>query len=393
MIFKIQKTNKMTIKLNFASVIIAAFVLYSCGNGASEVEKKKEKLKELKTEMSALKAEISSIEKELILQDSSYSKEKDKSILVSLEDLNEVKFAHKIEVRGAVASNRNVLISAVTMAKIISINVKEGQNIKTGQILVELDANVLRNNIKELQTSLELAKTLYQKQKNLWDQNIGTEIQYLQAKNQKESLERKLKTAYSQLDNYIIRAPFDGQVNELDVKKGEMMSPGMPICRIVSLQDMHVQSEVSERYVGKFEVGDSINLEIPALNIKAASVITSIGKVVNVQNRTFRIEVSLPKKYTKNARPNQVAVLTITDYVNKTAITVPSKVIQKDAEGNYVYVKMNSDLGAVARKKHVVIGKSYENDTEIREGLSSKDVIITEGYRDVADGSLIKTKS
>lgn len=383
----------MTIKLNFASILLSALFLYACGNGESDIEQKKNQLKELKTEMSDLKSQISKLEKELMEEDSTYAMEKDKSILVALNPVKPVKFAHKIEVRGAVASNRNVMISAETMAKIVSINVKEGQNVKAGQILVQLDADILRNSIKELETSLELAKTLYEKQKNLWDQNIGTEVQYLQAKNQKESLEGKLKTTYSQLNNYVIRAPFAGQVNELDVKKGEMMSPGMPICRIVSQEDMFVQSEVSEKYVGKFKVGDSVNIEIPAIDVNTPSVITAIGKVVNVQNRTFRIEVDLPKQYAKIARPNQVVVLTITDYVNPKAITVPSRVVQKDAEGNYVYVKEDSDLGLVARKKHVQIGKSYEYQTEIRDGLNTKDVILTEGYRDVADGSLIKTKS
>ncbi len=383
----------MTIKLNFASIILTGFVLYACGNGASEVEKKKEKLKELKTEMTDLKAEISKIENELIEEDSSYAKEKDKSVLVAMNKIQEVKFSHKIEVRGAVASNQNVQISAEAMAKIININVVEGQNVKTGQVLVQLDADILRNNIKELETSLELAQTMYNKQKNLWDQNIGTEVQYLQAKNQKESLERKLKTAQSQMDNYIVRAPFDGQVNELDVKKGEMMSPGMPICRVVSLEDMHVQSEVSERYIGKFEVGDSVILNLPGMNTNSPSVITSVGKVINVQNRTFRIEVSLPKMLAKNARPNQVVVLTITDYINPKALTVPSKIVQKDAGGNYVYVKEDTEMGTIARKKHIEIGMSYNNKTEIKEGLSSKDVILTEGYRDVADGSLIKSKS
>jgi RND family efflux transporter MFP subunit len=267
--------------------------------------------------------------------------------------------------------------------------VKEGESVKKGQVLVELDAEILRNNIQELKTSLELANTLYLKQKNLWDQNIGTEVQYLQAKNNKESLERKLKTTRSQLDYYNVKAPFNGRVYEIDVKLGSMMSPGMPVCRVVSLEDMYIQADVSESYVGKFEVGDTVDIDIPAMNITTKSTISAIGKVINVQNRTFEIEVKLPEEVNGNARPNQVTVLTITDYVRKKAITIPSKVVQRDANGNYIYVAVESENGMIAKKQHVTIGKSYKLSTEVLSGLDSGAKILTEGYRDVADGALI----
>lgn len=383
----------MKIRLNHILIIIAGAFMIACSSKPAGSEKKKEKLHDLKQQMVELKKEINMLEEELIKEDSSYALEKDKSILVETIKVNPKKFFHKIQIRGTVSSNRNVQISAEAMAKIVKVFVSEGQYVKQGQMLLELDAKILRNNIQELKTSLELATTMYDKQKNLWEKNIGTEVQFLQAKNQKESLEKKLNTAYAQLDNYMIKAPFNGQINSLDVKKGEMMSPGMPICRLVSLEDMHIQADLSERFIGTFKVKDSVLVEFPSLNTKIMTTISSIGKVINEQNRTFRIEVKLPEQVSQNARPNQLAVLTMTDYVNTKALIVPSKIVQKDARGNYIYVTGKGEEGLVAKKQHVNIGKSYNEQTEILQGLKAKEEILTAGYRDVADGTLIKINS
>lgn len=378
----------MRIKLSFVPLALAGFIVLSC-NSSTDIEKKKEELKELKKEMVNLKAQISKIEKELLEQDSTFVNERDKSVLVALEPIIPRKFEHRISVRGAIASQKNVMLSAEAMANVVRIHVREGESVRQGQILVELDAQILQNNIQELKTALELASTLYEKQKNLWDQNIGTEVQYLQAKNNKESLERKLKTTRSQLENYFVKAPFSGRVYELDVKLGSMLSPGMPVCRVVSLEDMYIQADVSESLVGKFEVGDTVDIEIPAMNIMTKSTINAIGKVINVQNRTFQIEVKLPKEVNGDVRPNQVTVLTITDYVKDKAITIPSKVVQKDGTGNYIYIARPGENGMVAKKQHITIGKSYNLSTEVLSGLDSGAKILTEGYRDVADGALI----
>lgn len=372
--------------------LLAAFFV-ACGGETTDTETVKKNLHDKKQELIALKTEITELEEKLIQMDSAYAQEKDKSILVALKSVKPKAFIHNIEVRGSVESQRNVMISAEAMGKITSIKVKEGQMVKSGQVLVELDADIIRKSIQELKTSLDLATTMYEKQKNLWEKNVGTEVQYLQAKNQKEGLERKLSTTYAQLENYIIRAPFSGQVNDLDVKNGEMMSPGMPICRVVSLEEMYISSDVSEKFIGKFNVGDSVTFRIPAMNLEAKSKITAVGKVINEQNRTFKIEIDLPRSLSSNARPNQVVVLTLTDYVSEKALTVPSRIVQKDSKGNYIYINGKSEAGSIASKRYISVGKSYKQTTEVLNGLEPNEMILVEGYRDVADGSLIKVNS
>lgn len=369
---------------NTTLIIAVAAVIFGCSS-SSGMEDKKNQLAEYKKQMMELKANISQLEKEIAAEDPSAVEDANTKILVSTMSVGKSTFRHEIEVRGSVASKKNVMISAETMGRIQSIPVKEGQKVAAGQLLIKLNADILENNVAEVETQLELATAVFERQANLWKQNIGTEIQYLQAKNNKESLERRLSTLKSQLDQAYVRAPFSGVVDDIPVKVGEMAQPGLPLVRVVNPREMYITADVPEVYLGKFEVGDEVNVFLPVQDQNLTTKITALGQVVNEQNRTFKLEVSLPSGIS-DFRPNQVAVLRLTDYQNEEAITLPTKIIQSDTEGKFVYVASKNGGKQVAKKVYVKPGKSFENRTEILSGLSGSEKVITKGYRDVSEG-------
>lgn len=370
--------------------LLAIAVLASaCGGGESDLDTKKESLSKMKTEAVELQAQIKALEKEITEMDPAFLEATSNSILVTAITAKSETFTHKIEVRGAVESRTNVNVGAKVPGEIKSVLVKEGQNVKAGQTLVVLDDEITRNNVAELETALELATIMAEKQSNLWKQNIGTEIQYLQAKNNKESLDRRLATAKSQLRQNRIEAPFSGSIDAVIAKKGEMAQPGYPLLRIVNPNDVHISSDISERYIGKFKASDPVEVYFPSQDRRLVSIVKSVGQVINSENRTFEIEVYLPK-LDFPVKPNQVVVLNLQDYQNEAAFKLPTKLIQKDNKGNFVYelVKDGSDM--VAKKLHIQTGLSFNNQTEIISGIKANQKIAFKGYRELSEGAIVK---
>lgn len=383
---QINPENKPYMKNNY--LIIALTVLaVACGAPADDnqnLEAKKKDLEAARKEFASLKEKIEKLEKEISEEDSTFQ-QTENAILVSTFIAEKKPFEHKVEVRGAVESRKNVLISAQTIGEVERVHVREGQQVTKGQVLVSQNADVTRNSIAELKTSLELANSVYEKQSKLWEQKIGTEIQYLQAKNNKESLERKLATAYAQLDMAIVKAPFSGTIDELPAREGEVASPGIPLVRIVSQQDMYIKADVSERFIGKFKAGDPVEIYFPTLDKKVASKVASVGQVINPENRTFVVEVALPR-IDFNVKPNQVTVLELRDYVSEATLAVPTRIIQRDEDGQFIFVVDDRGDRKLARKVHVVTGISYNSQTEIVEGLEGSELIVDQGYRDLTEG-------
>ena len=369
-------------------IISLTVLLAACGSGDT-LEDKKKKLSQLKAEAKDLNQQISELESEIMSNQPDFNGVIRQSTLISTVEVQPQYFEHKVEVRASVASRRNVLISAETNGRIESISVREGQQVKKGQLLISLDASILENSVKELKTSLDLATTVYEKRARLWEQNIGSEIQYLEAKNQMESLQRKLATTQAQLRQSKIRAPFDGVVDNLDAKLGEMAMFGTPLIRILSLDAMHLEADVSEKYLGRLQRGDTVGLFFPAFDHDIASVITSVGQVINQQNRTFSVEIELPVG-SISYKPNLVAVVEIRDYYNDSALVVPSELIQQDNIGNFVYAVDTVENDLKAKKLHIVTGKSYESNTEVIEGLQGGTVLIAAGHREVTDNALVQ---
>ncbi len=372
---------------NTLSIVILGLVLAACG-GSDEIAAKKEALQGLRDQQAELKKQISELEKEIQAVEPDFGKKRINAVLVTSKTITPEFFEHKVEMRGSIRSRTNVTVSAEIPGKIEQVKVKEGDFVQRGDLLFKLDDEIIANNVAELETALELAKIVAEKQENLYKKNVGTEIQYLEAKNSKESLERRLATAKSQLRQAWVRAPFTGSVDMVNAKIGEMAQPGMPMVRIVNPNDVHVKSDVSERFIGKFKKGETVDIYFPTLDKSIKSSITSVGKVINAENRTFEIEVSVPR-LTFPVRPNQVVVLNLRDYETSEAFKVPTKVIQRDNRGKYVFELVKEEDQNIARKVYVETGMSFNNETEIVSGLKLNQVIALKGYRDLAEGVVV----
>lgn len=302
-------------------------------------------------------------------------------------------FTHFITVSGTVEAEKDALISPETNGKVDKILVTEGTFAGKGQLLILLDTRVLESNINEVKVSLKLANDTYKKQKELWNQKIGSEMQYLQAKNQKETLEGRLKTLKAQLDMAHIRAPFSGIVDEIDIKTGELASPGKPVLHLVNLSRLKIYADVSEAYLSSIHEGEKVELSFPAFpNYKREATIYRTGKIINNKSRTFRIEIKLDNPDQK-ILPNLISRIKIADYQNNSAFVVPTSVIKQDFNGWFLYKTKNNGTGKVATKVYVKPGISSENNTEILKGLLKGEEVIVEGFNQVAEGREIKEVS
>lgn len=375
-------------KLQYLVFLISAGVfITACQEDG--LEQKKAELDKYKQESRDLAVKIKSLEQEIAQEDPEFAQQARRTTLVTTKSVEKRPFSHYLEVTGSLQSRQNIVLSAEAGGNIERILVREGDPVKKGQIVVRLDGETNQRSIEELETSLELANTVYERQSRLWEQGVGSEMQYLEAKNNKESLERRLASATSQLDKTVVRAPFNGTVESLLVREGESMMQGNPIMRIVSMNDMYIEADVSESFVGAFQKGDSVKVRFPSMAQTFTSTISAIGQVIKEENRTFRVEVRLPEKDFV-VKPNLLAVLKIEDYRNDNAIVIPTNLIQRDNQGDYVYVVSTANNVATAEKVHFSRGRTAENYTEVLEGLQGNEKLIDKGFREVASGMNIK---
>ena len=377
----------MTYLKIFSILLVVSVIAYACGSSEAATDKLAE-LDSLKSQLKEIKGKIASLEGELIASGELKPPGGNK-ILVSAITMEEKPFHHKVEFRGSVESRRNVVVSAEAAGKIESIAVSEGQSVSKGQLIARLDDELIRNSVEEVKTQLELATVLFERQANLWEQNIGTEVQYLQAKNNKESLERRLATLQSQHKMSKVYAPFAGTVDDLVVREGEMAQPGMPLVRLVNSQEMYLRADISEAFLGKFKVGDDVDVYFPSQDKRLTTSISAVGQVINNQNRTFEIEFQLPR-VDFAVKPNQVVVLDMVDYMTDKALVVPSKIVQRDSRGNYVFELVQEEDKLVAKKVHIEAGVSYDQQTEVLTGLEVGQVIAFEGYRELAQDVVVE---
>ncbi len=374
----------------YKSLIVIALlgVVSACKEGDG-IEEKKSELYTLRDQQKEINKKIIKLESEIKTEDPSFEARFDRATLVSTVAVSTKKFQHKIEVRGSIASRLNIMVSAEIPGRVNSVKIREGQVVRKGEILFILDSELIHRNIDEVKTQLELADILYERQARLWEQKVGSEVQYLEAKNRKESLERRLASAYTQLNKTKIRAPFSGSIDEVAVKQGEFVMTGMPIVRVVNLDDLYINSVVSERYVGKFKKGDLTEVYLPSYDVRLQSRVAAVSDVINLDNRTFKVEVSL-EGIKNELKPNMVVVISLVDYINKSAIVVPTNIIQNDDNGPYVYSINEFENKKVAQKVHIQTGKSYNNLTEVNEGLIEGLKIVDNGFRDLSDGAVVK---
>ena len=364
-----------------------SILLFSCGkkedNSTIDDLIASKNVAALQAKKSLIQADITKINEALAVLDI-----KKEEALVSVLSLKDTVFSHYLEIQGSVNTKENILVQPEFQGTLVSLNAKAGQRVSKGQVLGKIDDAGLSQQVASLENQYALAKTTFERQKNLWDQKIGSEMQYLQAQTQMISAQRGVAQIKAQLAKTIIKAPFSGTIDEVFVEKGQVVAPSQQgLMRIVNLSNMYVSTSVPETYIGKLKIGDEVNVFLSSLGKTYKGKVRQIGSFVNPNNRSFGIEVSVPNPENL-LRPNQVASLKITDYLSKNTIVVPTNVIQQDGEKNkFVYIVTNSDgKTGIAKKAIVKPGKSSDNVTEILSGLSAQDIIVTEGMNAISDG-------
>jgi membrane fusion protein, multidrug efflux system len=313
---------------------------------------------------------------------------KQEEALVSVLAVKDTLFNHYLEIQGSIDTKENILVQPEVPGTLVTLNAKAGQHVTKGQILGRVDDGGSSQQVASLETQYQLAKTTFERQKNLWNQKIGSEIQYLQAQTQMLSLQRSVAQAKAQLSKTVIRAPFSGTIDEVFVERGQVVAANAQgLMRIVNLNNMYVSTSVPETYIGKLKVGTQVDVFLTSLGRTYKGRVRQIGNFINPNNRSFGIEVSVPNPENL-LRPNQVAQLKVIDYSNKNAIIVPTNVVQEDGQKNkFVYTVSNSNgKTGVAKKSIVKVGQSSDNVTEITSGLSANDIIVTEGMNAISDG-------
>ena len=312
------------------------------------------------------------------------------SKLVAISSMDSSEFRHFVEIQAKVDGDKSVSVSPRAQGIVDNILVSEGEKVEKGQVLANLDDQVLLQTRGEVQTQYEFAKNVYQKQKNLWDQNIGSEIQYLTAKNNKESLGKRLAAINEQIDMMRLRAPVNGTVDAVSIKLGQAVMPGVPAFHIVNLSELKVKGEVGESFAGKIQEGDEVILFFPDQNKEIASRVSFAAQSINTLNRTFTVEAPVEGDVS-GISPNMVVVMKILDYT-KRAIVLPVDMLQRSGEGNYVMAATNSSGKLTAERKKVEVGRIYNGKAEIVTGLSASDTLVTTGYRDLNAGQELRIK-
>jgi RND family efflux transporter MFP subunit len=307
--------------------------------------------------------------------------------LVTLETVKDTVFSHYLEVQGNVNTKENLIIYPQFAGILNTVNVIAGQRVSKGQVLGTIDDGGLSQQLAQLENQLALAKTTFERQKRLWDQKIGSEIQYLQAQTNMVSQQKAVSQMKAQLAKTRVIAPFNGVIDELIAERGQVVGPGQGLMRIVNLNNMFVSTTVPESYIGKLKVGTEVSVYLASLGKSFNGKIRQVGNNINPNNRSFGIEVSVPN--TDNLlRPNQVAKLKITDYTSSKAVVVPSNVIQEDAEGNQFVFEVTAikDKTGIAKKVIVKVGKTSDNFTEILSGLEPKTMVVGDGVKTISEG-------
>jgi membrane fusion protein (multidrug efflux system) len=371
-------------------IICTLFLLAACSGNKEENKDlvgKKAELEKLTKERDALSTKISTLEAELQKIDGAASSEKAK--LVEVTELLNRDFTHYIELQGKITTENLSYVTPRGMGgQVKSVYVKEGDNVKKGQLLMKLEDGIIQQNIKQVESQLSFAKNIFSRQENLWNEGIGTEVQYLSAKNNVESLEKQLDLVKEQLSTTSVYAHVSGIIEDVNIRVGEtfMGSPlaGMTIINPGSLKAV---VDVPENYVSKIRKGMPVVVTIPDLNQSFNSNINLISETINAISRSFVAE----SKVTGNAnlKPNQIAIVKILDHEAKNAIVVPVETVQSDEKGKYVYVLTQEGNKTIARKRAITIGEFYDELIEVNAGLATGDKLITKGYQGLYDGQLI----
>ncbi len=369
-------------------MFLLLIIIFTACQSNDSPEEIKDKILGYKNDISELNHKIDKLEEEL--NKYSNDNESEHKISVSVLKLDYQKFNHFLEASGSVESINEAFISPEINGQIKKIYVTEGERVKKGDLLTKINTIITEKTINEVKTSLELTTTIYKKQEQLWKKKIGSELQFLEAKNNKESLESKLSTLNAQLEMALVKSPINGIVDEIFQKEGELGMPGIQLMQIVNLDKLYINIDVSEAYLANINKGDMVTLEFPAYpEIKMEVPIHRIGNVVKPENRTFTVQLKINNRGEK-LKPNILSIIKINDFSTDSALVVPSIIIKQDFNGSYVYVAEKQSENMIAKKVYVKTGISDGSNTMITEGLNPGQMVITKGYNLVKNGAEIK---
>lgn len=379
-------------------LIIFIATLVSCGGDQKSVDfliesgdlsAIKTKRTELNQQQRDLKAEIDKLNEYI----DSHEK-KERPALITAQVIKDTVFKHYVEVQGNVETDQNVVLNAEYSGVLTNIYVKEGQRVSKGQRLAKIDDGGLSSQVAQQEAQLALAKTTFERQERLWEQKIGSEIQYLQAKTNYEAAKNTTNQLRSQLGKTIITAPFSGVIDDIISDPGQVVVPGQtPIIRLVNLSDMYVKASIPETYLTNIKKGTRVEVNLASINENFTGTVRQVSNYINPNNRSFEIQVEIPNK-DGNVKPNLIATVKVNDYSAENAITIPENILQENAAGEtiaYVYKPIDDSTG-VAKRIIIETGLSYGNHTEVKSGLKKGDTIIKEGAKTLRDGQKVTIK-
>lgn len=387
--------------MKFSSPIIflmAIFSVVACSGPAmddttipEDLEGKKQFLREKRTELLELTELIASLETEL--EGANALDEEKSARLVITTPVVRKDFMHYVDVQGSVIADDMVDVAAEASGRILKLYVKEGDAVRSGQLVADLDMEAINKQREEVVKALELANTVFERQKRLWEQNIGSEIQYLETKNNKERLEKSLETIDFQLSKAQVFAPAGGVVEREILQAGELAAPGAPIVQLLNTQKLKVVVDIPENFLTAVKKGDLVSVHFPALGTDQQVKVSQIGRMIDPSNRTFKVEAQV-QNASGFLKPNLLAIMKVNDYSSTDQVVVPLKTVLQEIGGkNYVMVVDQKDGKSTARKVYVTPGETFGGEVIIASGLQGGEILILEGARGLANGELIKPEA
>lgn len=374
-----------------ATVIMVAGACGSTVKDKNGLAEKQTELKNKKAQAEKLNAEITTLETNIAKLDTSAAKV-EKAKLVAVSPLKKDNFVHYIDLQGRVdAQNISYVTPRGQGGQVKAIFVKKGDNVRKGQLLMKLDNALVNQNLETAKTQLSYAQDIYKRQKNLWDQNIGTEVQLITAKNSVDQAQHTIALLQEQLGFSNVYAEVNGVADDVSIRVGETFtgSPAAGI-KLVNTSDLKVVTDIPENYVSKVKKGTPVVITFPDLNKNINATITLISQSIGITSRGFTAEAKLPAN--AGFKPNQVALIKIQDYAAANSLSIPVNTLQTDEKGKYVLVASNENGKMIARKRAISIGELYGDKIEVKDGLQEGDVLITGGFQSLYDGQLLTTQ-
>ena len=365
-----------------ALFLVGILLLASCGGSKDP----KAELAELKKEQAANQAKIAELEAKA----GAGGKPTAMATPVSVLKVQTESFKSYLEVQGRVDFDQNATVGARAAGTLTSLRVQRGDRVSKGQTLATIDASILDASIAELRTRTDLARVVYEKQAGLWKQQIGTEIQYLTAKNNYDALRRNIATLNQQRALYNVVAPFGGTADEVIPKLGEVVAPGAPVVRLTSGAGSKILADVSEAYGNSIKAGDKALVTIPDLSGEdIPATVRAVSRSINATSRTFTVELRLQGAKSTDLRPNMVATVRILNYNRPNATVLPVDLVQKDEQNSYVYVVVQEAGKSVAKRRIIKTGNTYNGKVEVTDGLAANDQVISAGYQNLNEGQIV----